>query len=114
MIDLVASAFASFIAAFCSSLEVAIGLAPMLMVLQFLFSGFLITTSAMPVYWRYTLRYISLFTYSFAALAQNNFLGTKDEVLLHRYELLELSMWENVFVLAGLIVMWRLVAYLSL
>eukprot|EP00122_Pirum_gemmata_P007582 Pgem_evm1s6962 len=99
LLNEVAAAFAGFISAICPTIEVAIAVAPMLMILQFLFAGFLITVSKIPVYWRYTARYISFFTYSFSALAQNNFEGTEQEQMLETYELVELTKWENLAIL---------------
>eukprot|EP00122_Pirum_gemmata_P007041 Pgem_evm1s6451 len=98
LVNEVAHGFATFISSFAPDINVAIGLAPMMMVIQFLFAGFLITASNIPVYWRYTMRYISFFTYGFAALSNNILQGTDQEGLLDKYELKDLTMWENVVV----------------
>eukprot|EP00122_Pirum_gemmata_P015306 Pgem_evm1s14305 len=67
----------------------------MLLVLQFLFAGFFITTSNIPVYWRYTVRYMSFFTYAFSSLAQNCYEGSALEPLLNTYEI-KMNRWSNV------------------
>lgn len=59
--------------------------------MQFIFAGFLIVPSDMPAYWRYTVRYISFFTYGFGAVINNAFLGTPNEPLLIAYVRLSCS-----------------------
>eukprot|EP00121_Abeoforma_whisleri_P014528 Awhi_evm1s13395 len=91
----VAASFAGTVAALSPTMDIAISLGPMMLIMLFMFAGFLIIPSALPVYWRFTIRYLSFFTYSFAGLAQNCFLGTNNKEILNIYELLELSKWEN-------------------
>eukprot|EP00121_Abeoforma_whisleri_P015005 Awhi_evm1s13833 len=109
-----AAAFAATLAASSPNMEVAVSIAPMILVIQFIFAGFLIVRSALPVYWRYTARYLSFFTYGFAGLAQNSFEGTANQQLLVDYELTEITKWENLAVLGGLVVFWRILNYLAL
>lgn len=50
-----------------------------------LFSGFLLTTSKIPVYWQYTVRYLSWIAYAFQALGNNTFTGTPNEMVIPMY-----------------------------
>lgn len=62
------NAFAHTMAAISPSIEVATSAATTFLVTLLLFSGFLITYSDIPVYWHYTLRYLSFMAYAFAAM----------------------------------------------
>lgn len=108
-----ANAFAHTLSAFSPSVEVGTALAPVILVVFMLFSGFLLTTSAIPVYWRYTFRYLSFIAYGFAAVGNSTFSGTANESVIALYELDEYSVWTNIGCLFAMIVMWRTLALLG-
>lgn len=108
-----ANAFAHTLSAFSPSVEVGTALAPVILVVFMLFSGFLLTTSAIPVYWRYTFRYLSFIAYGFAAVGNSTFSGTPNEAVIAMYELDEYSVWTNIGCLFAMIVLWRSLALLG-
>jgi hypothetical protein len=80
-----ASAFAHCLSALSPTVEVATAIAPMILIVMMLFSGFLLTTSKIPVYWQYTVRYLSWIAYAFQAIGNSTFTGTPNEMVIPMY-----------------------------
>lgn len=96
--------------------KVAIVIAPVLMALFMLFGGFFINAGSVPAYYAW-IKYISLFNYLNGALQKNELEGlvfedgtTGDDVLASLH-LLPLSVWSNLFVICGMIVAFRALAF---
>ena len=109
-----ASGFAHFVSAVSPTTEFATGIAPMVLILFLIFSGFLLTTSQIPVYWRYTVRYISFVAYGFQALGYSTFKNSYNEAVIPLYQLDEYSVATNLLALFAMVVMWRLFAFMAI
>lgn len=109
-----AQAFAYAVSAASPTFEVATAVTPMILIIFMLFSGFMLTTSEIPDYWRYTVRYISFMAYAFQALGNYIFAGTPNDVIIPLYQLDEYSTGTNIGCLVAMIAMWRILGILAI
>lgn len=100
------------IATLSPNLGVAMALAPLLLILLILGSGFWVLPSQIPGGWIW-LYYISFFRFAFQALMVNEFSGT-DAAALAAYEISGLSIMENFMCLWAIVIVLRVVSYLFL
>ena len=101
------------IATLSPNLGVAMALAPMLLILLILGSGFWVLPSQMPGGWVW-LRYISFFRFAFQALMVNEFSGTPEEAALQAFEISGLTIMENFLVLWAIMIILRVLSYIFL
>eukprot|EP00730_Choanoeca_flexa_P013749 TRINITY_DN5663_c0_g1_i1.p1 TRINITY_DN5663_c0_g1~~TRINITY_DN5663_c0_g1_i1.p1 ORF type:complete len:667 (+),score=189.51 TRINITY_DN5663_c0_g1_i1:72-2072(+) len=126
MVQLASEGIAYIVSAIAKDPQEAGAIAPVFIVTSMLFGGFFIGSDAIPPFLSW-LRYLSFLNYGFAAIMQNEFqdryitdcsqagndgvcFATGDEVL-DFYELNSRSLTANIFILLGLIVGFRLIAY---
>jgi hypothetical protein len=99
-------------------------ISPIITVLFLMFGGFYINIDNIPIYYKW-IYYISFFRYSYEALLANEFRGLQfacnnssciptGEVELQRLGMADVNIWENVAILAGMAVAYRLLAYFCL
>jgi len=92
-----------------------------LLSVMFLFSGFFIKTSRIPIWWRW-LHYLSLFTFSFESMVvsfltsgagiSTQYSSTND--LLVNYSVDGVDRWRGIGVLIGYTVFYRIIFYIML
>mmetsp|Transcript_12407 Transcript_12407/g.21004 ORF Transcript_12407/g.21004 Transcript_12407/m.21004 type:complete len:659 (+) Transcript_12407:234-2210(+) len=131
LVSMVASSYTSFVGTLTGNAKVAQAVSPIFIVIMLIFGGFFINTNSIPVYFIW-LQYLSFFKYSYEAAIVNEFTGltfTCDasvqrngvcpmpdgQYVIYEYlKLGKLSIWANILVLVGMVLAYRLAAYLSL
>jgi len=121
---LVAGSLYLLIGTLSPNMVIATIISPIITVLFLMFGGFYINIDNIPIYYKW-IYYISFFRYSYEALLANEFRGLQfacnnssciptGEVELQRLGMADVNIWENVAILAGMAVAYRLLAYFCL
>lgn len=122
----VAASLYLFIGTLSPNAVVATILSPVTTVLFLMFGGFYINLDNIPVYYTW-LYYVSYFRYAYEVLVTNELEGLKfsclpsdpaciptGEVQLQRLGMANIEIWENIGILASMILGYRLLAYVCL